>query len=125
MIIIKKILCLILFFTLLISACNYSPGVSIEQTFDLPDKVQNVMNPDDQLQLIKRGMNAYIIFQSTETLTLTEIEVIDEILHISLNSEDQENTELKQYLFKMNPGNVKVEVLINGIATSFDNTIDL
>lgn len=70
-------------------------------------------------------MNAYIIFQSTETFTLTEFEVIDNILNIKFNSENQENTELKQYVFKMNPGNVKVKVLINGEFTSFDNIIDL
>ncbi|MEK3953793.1 peptidylprolyl isomerase [Psychrobacillus sp. FSL K6-1464] len=121
---IKKLFYLILFFTLILSACN-SSSVSIDQTFDIPEKVQNVINTDHQLQLIKKGMNAYIIFQSTETLTLTEFEVIDNILNIKFNSENQENTELKQYVFKMNPGNVKVKVLINGEFTSFDNIIDL
>lgn len=124
MITIKKLYYLILFFTLILSACN-SSSVSINQTFDIPEKVQNVINTDHQLQLIKKGMNAYIIFQSTETLTLTEFEVIDSILNIKFNSENQENTELKQYIFKMNPGNVKVKVLINGKVTSFDNIIDL
>lgn len=124
MITIKKLFYLILFFTLILSACN-SSSVSIDQTFDIPEKVQNVINTDHQLQLIKKGMNAYIIFQSTETLTLTEFEVIDSILNIKFNSENQENTELKQYIFKMNPGNVKVKVLINGKVTSFDNIIDL
>lgn len=124
MITIKKLFYLILFFTLILSACN-SSSVSINQTFDIPEKVQNVINTDHQLQLIKKGMNAYIIFQSTETLTLTEFEVIDSILNIKFNSENQENTELKQYIFKMNPGNVKVKVLINGKVTSFDNIIDL
>ena len=121
---IKKLFYLILFFTLILSACN-SSSVSIDQTFDIPEKVQNVINTDHQLQLIKKGMDAYIIFQSTETLTLTEFEVIDSILNIKFNSENQENTELKQYIFKMNPGNVKVKVLINGKVTSFDNIIDL
>ncbi|MEI4771872.1 peptidylprolyl isomerase [Psychrobacillus sp. FJAT-51614] len=121
---IKKLFYLILFFTLILSACN-SSSVSIDQTFDIPEKVQNVINTEHQLQLIKKGMNAYIIFQSTETLTLTEFEVIDSILNIKFNSENQENTELKQYIFKMNPGNVKVKVLINGKVTSFDNIIDL
>lgn len=123
MITIKKLFYLILFFTLILSACSSS--VSIDQTFDIPDEVQNVINTDHQLQLIKKGMNAYIIFQSTETLTHTEFEVIDRILNINFNSENQENTELKQYIFKMNPGNVKVKILINGKVSSFDNIIDL
>lgn len=124
MVTIKKIFCLILFFTLILAACN-SSSVSIGQTFDIPDKVQNVINTDYKLQLINNGMNAYIIFQSSETLTLTEFEVIDNILNINFNTENQENTELKQYIFKINPGNIKVKVLVNDKVTSFDNIIDL
>ncbi|CAM5213660.1 hypothetical protein UACE39S_04324 [Ureibacillus acetophenoni] len=123
MITIKKLFCLILFFILILSACSTS--VSFDQTFDIPDKVQNVINTDHQLQLIKKGMDAYIIFQSTEILTNTELEVIDRILNINFNSENQENTELKQYIFKMYPGNAKIKVLINGKVTSFDSIIEL
>ncbi len=121
---IKKLSCLILFFTLILAACN-SASVNIDQTFDIPDKVQNEINTDYKLQLIKKGINAYIIFHSSEMLTLTEFEVIDGILNINLNTENQENTELKQYVFKMNPGNAKVEVLVNKKVTPFDNIIDL
>ncbi|MGE7113997.1 peptidylprolyl isomerase [Lysinibacillus sp. NPDC047702] len=123
MITLKKLFCLILFFTLILAGCN-SSSVSIDQTFDIPDKVQNVINTDHQLQLIKKGMNAYIIFQSAGTITV-EFEAIDGILNIKFNSENQENTELKQYIYKMNPGNVKVKVLVNEKVTSFDNIIDL
>ena len=108
----------------MLAACN-SSSVSVDQTFDIPDKVQNVINTEHQLQLIKKGMNAYIIFQSSETLTITELEVINGILNINFNTENQDNTELKQYIYKMNPGNAKVKVLINGKAASFDNIIDL
>ncbi|MEK5215911.1 hypothetical protein [Psychrobacillus sp. FSL H8-0487] len=51
---IKKLFYLILFFTLILSACN-SSSVSIDQTFDIPEKVQNVINTDHQLQLIKEA----------------------------------------------------------------------
>jgi len=121
---IKKLSCLILFFTLILAACN-SGSVNISQTFDIPDKVQNEINTDYKLQLIKKGINAYIIFHSSETLTLTEFEAIDGILNINFNTENQENTELKQYIFKMNPGNAKVEVLVNKKVIPFDNITDL
>lgn len=121
---IKKIFCLILFFILILAACN-SSSVSVDQTFDIPDKVQNVINTEHQLQLIKKDTNAYIIFQSSETLANTELEVINGILNINFNTENQDNTELKQYIYKMNPGNAKIKVLINGKGASFDNIIDL
>ena len=124
MIPIKKLSCPILFFTLILAACN-SGSVNISQTFDIPDKVQNEINTDYKLQLIKKGINAYIVFHSSETLTLTEYEVIDGILNINFTTDNQESTELKQYIFKMNPGNAKVEVLVNGKVTSFDIIIDL
>lgn len=113
-----------LFFTLILAACN-SGSVYIDQTFDIPDKVQNEINTDYKLQLIKNGINAYIIFHSSETLILTELEAIDGILNVNFNTENQGNTELKQYTFKMNPGNAKVKVLVNGKVTSFDNITDL
>lgn len=123
-IIMRKLFYLILFFTLILVGCN-SGSVSIDQTFDIPEKVQNVIHPDNQLQLITKGINGYIILQSPETLILTELEAIDGILNINFNTEGQENTELKQYIFKMSPGNANVKVLINGKVTSFDNIIDL
>ena len=123
-IIMKKLFYLILFFTLILVGCN-SGSVSIDQTFDIPEKVQNVIHPDNQLQLITKGINGYIILQSPETLTLTELEAIDGIININFNTENQGNTELKQYIFKMSPGNANVKVLINGKVTSFDNIIDL
>ena len=121
-IIIKKLFYLILFFTLV--GCN-SGSVSIDQTFDIPEKVQNVIHPDNQLQLITQGINGYIILQSPEMLTLTELEAIDGVININFNTENQGNTELKQYIFKMNPGNANVKVLVNGKVTSFDNIVDL
>lgn len=124
MITINKLFCLILFFIVILAACN-SSSVSIDQTFDIPDKVQKAVNMDHQLQIIKKGINAYIIFRSSETLTLTEFEVINGILNINFKTENQENTEIKQYIFKMNPGNVKVEVLVNKKVTTFDNIIEL
>lgn len=120
----KKLFYLILFFTLILVGCN-SGSVSIDQTFDIPEKVQNVIHPDNQLQLITKGINGYIILQSPETLILTELEAIDGIIHINFNTENQGNTELKQYIFKMSPGNANVKVLVNGKVTSFDNIIDL
>lgn len=116
---IKKLFCLILFFPLILAGCN-SSSVSIDQIFDIPDKVQNVINTDDQLQLIKKGVNAYIILQTSEMLISSEIEVVNGILNINFNTEDQGNTDPKQYIFKMYPGNKKVKILINGKVTSFE-----
>ena len=71
--------------------------------------------------------DAYIVFQSSGTVT-AQVEVRENILDIKLDSENQENQEnheLKQYVYKITRGDAEydtVHVMVNGQATYFDNS---
>lgn len=120
----KKLFCLILFFTLILAACN-SSKLSISEIQSVPNKVQDAINSDYTLQRISDGKkNTYIIFQSTGTVT-ADLEVIENILNIKLDSENQEINELKQHVYKLTRGDAEydtINVLVNGKATPFDNS---
>lgn len=120
----KKLFYSILFFALILAACN-SSELSISEIESVPTKVQDRINTDYTLQLIndsEKG-NAYIIFQSTGTVT-AQIEVRENILDIKLDSASQEDNALKQYVYKITPGDAEYDtmnVLVNGQATPLDN----
>lgn len=107
----------------LLVACSTS--VSIDQTFDVPDTVQAAIQPESELQLIKKGLKGYIVLHTTETLTLTEIEAINGVVTVNFNTEDEGNTKLNQYVFELNPGNARIEVSSNGKVTAFEPVTDL
>lgn len=110
--------------TAIIVAACYSKELSIIEIQSVPTKVTERINPNSTLQLIhdsEKG-DAYIIFQSLETV-IAQLEVRENILDIKLDSVSQENSELKQYVFKITRGDAKydtVQVLVNGYATPFD-----
>ena len=111
---------------MILAACN-SSEVSISEIQSIPNKVQDVINDDYTLQLINDGKkNAYIIFQSSGTVT-AELEVIENILNIKLDSANEENNELKQYVYKLtwDKKHNTIEVLVNGQSTPFDNVTGL
>lgn len=112
-----------LFLTLILAACN-SSELSISETHNVPNKVQEGINSEYTLQLINEGGNtAYILFQSKGTVT-AELEVKDNILNIKLDKANQENNELKQYVYKLTRGEEEydtINVLVNGQTMPFDN----
>lgn len=120
----KKLFYSMLFVTMIVAACN-SSELSITEIQSIPNKVQDRINTDYTLQLINDSekKNAYIIFQSTGTIT-AQLEVRENILDIKLDSTSQENNELKQYVYEITRGDAEydtVNVLINGQATPLDN----
>ncbi|WP_391117151.1 peptidylprolyl isomerase [Psychrobacillus sp. L3] len=119
----KKLFCLTLFLTLVLAGCN-SSELSISEIQSVPNKVQEGINSDYTLQLINEGENnAYILFQSKGTVT-AELEVKDNILNIKLDNANQENNELKQYVYKLTRGKAEYDsilVLVNGQTMPFDN----
>ena len=123
----KKLFCLMLFLTLILAACN-SSELSISEIQSVPNKVQEGVNSDYTLQLINEGENtAYILFQSKGTVT-AELEVKGNILNIKLNKANQENNELKQYVYKLTRGEAEydtINVLVNGQTMPFDNVTGL
>ena len=108
---------------MILAACN-SSEVSISEIQSIPNKVQDVINDDYTLQLINDGKkNAYIIFQSSGAVT-AELEVIENILNIKLDSANEENNKLKQYAYKLTRGDATydtIHVLVNEEATPFDS----
>ncbi|TKI47451.1 peptidylprolyl isomerase [Lysinibacillus tabacifolii] len=114
---------LMLVTAIIVAAC-YSKELSIIEIQSVPTKVTERINPNSTLQYIhdsEKG-DAYIIFQSLETV-IAQLEVKENILDIKLDSVSQENSELKQYVFKITRGDAKydtVQVLVNGYATPFD-----
>lgn len=110
--------------TIILAACN-SSELSISEIQSVPNKVQDVISSDYTLQRISDGeKNTYIIFHSTGTVT-AELEVVENILNIKLDSANQESNELKQYVYKITRGDAEydtINVLVNGKDTPFDNS---
>ena len=121
----RRLFSLLLVTAIILVACN-SSELSITEIQSIPTKVQDRINSDYTLQLIndsEKG-DAYIVFQSSGTVT-AQVEVRENILDIKLDSENQENNELKQYVYKITRGDAEydtVHVMVNGQATYFDNS---
>lgn len=118
----RKLFSFMLVAMIILAACN-SSELSITEIQNIPNKVQDLINSDYTLQSISDGeKNTYIIFQSTGTVS-AELEERGNILNIKLNSENQANSELKPYVYKLNRGNAEydtINVLVNGKETPFD-----
>ena len=98
--------------------------MSISEIQSVPNNVQAGINSDYTLQLINEGENtAYILFQSKGTVT-AELEVKGNIINIKFDKANQENNELKQYVYKLIRGEAKydtINVLVNEQTMPFDN----
>ncbi|MER2189308.1 MAG: peptidylprolyl isomerase [Solibacillus sp.] len=118
----RRLFSLMLATIIILAACNFSE-LSISELQSVPSKVQDVINSDSTLQLITNGeKNTYIVFHSTETVSV-ELEVTENILNIKFNTTNQGNTELKQYVYKLNRGNSEhdtINVLVNEENMPFD-----
>ena len=118
----KKLFYSILFFALILAACN-SSELSISEIQTVPNNVQDKIDFDYTLQLITDGENmAYIIFHSKGTVT-TDLETKGDTLIVKLDSTNKDNNELKQYVYKLtlDPKHNTIDVLVNGKSTPFDN----
>lgn len=120
----KKFIFCLLFFAFLLVACNESQ-LTISEIQNVPTDVQERIHTDYTLQLINDSSkgDAYIVFQSQGIVT-AELEVKENKLDIKLNSANQEDQTVKQYVYKITPGDAEydtINVLVNGKATHFDN----
>lgn len=117
----KKLFYSILFFALILAACN-SSELSISKIQNVPNNVQEIINPDYTLQLINDGENmSYIVFYSKGTVT-TDLETKDDTLIVKLDSINEDSNELKQFVYKLtlDPEHDTINVLVNGQSTPFD-----
>ncbi|AWE07261.1 peptidylprolyl isomerase [Lysinibacillus sp. 2017] len=117
----KRLFSLMLVAIIILAACNSK--LSISELQSVPSKVQDVIKSDSTLQMITNGeKNTYIVFHSTEAVSV-ELEVTENILNIKFNTTNQENTELKQYVYKLNRGDSEhdtINVLVNEENMPFD-----
>lgn len=114
---------------IILVACS-SSELSITEVQKIPPKVQesiNFMDTDYTLQIVNDTKSdvKYIIFQSAGTVT-AELEERENILDIKLDTENEENSELKQYVYKLTRGDAQydsINIKINGQDTPIDNSI--
>lgn len=121
----RKLLSLIVISGIILAACN-SPELSITEVQKIPQKLQESIDTDYTLQLVndsKRDVK-YIIFQSAGTVT-AELEERENILDIKLDTVNEVNSELKQYIYKITRGDAQydsINVKINGQDTPIDSS---
>lgn len=112
---------------IILAACN-SSELSISEIQSVSSKVQDVIKSNSTLQLITNGeKNIYIVFHSTEAVSV-ELEVTENILNIKFNTTNQGNTELKQYVYKLNSGDSEhdtINVLVNEENMPFDGGVTI
>lgn len=112
---------------IILAACN-SSELSISEIQSVPSKVQDVIKSNATLQLITNGeKNTYIVFHSTEAVSV-ELEVTENTLNIKFNTTNQGNTELKQYVYKLNNGDSEhdtINVLVNEENMPFDGGVTI
>ena len=121
----KKLLSLLFVSAILLAACN-SSELSITEVQKIPQKVQESIDTDYTLQLVNDSKSdvKYIIFQTAGSVT-AELEERENILDIKLDTENEENSELKQYVYKITRGDAKydsINVKINGQDTPIDSS---
>lgn len=120
----RKLFSLMLIATIILAACN-SSKLSFTEIQSVPNEIQDSISSDYTLQRISDGeKNTYIIFQARGTVS-ADLEVRENILNIKFSSENQENNELKPYVYKLNRGDAEydtINVLVNGKETTFDNS---
>lgn len=120
----KRLISLLFITAILLAACS-SSQLSITEIQSIPSQVQERILTDTTLQLVNdsdKG-NAYVIFQSSGTVT-AQLEVKENVLHIKLDSEEEKNSELQQHVYKITRGDAQydtVNVIVNGRETYFDN----
>lgn len=110
---------------IILAACNSSES-SITEVQKIPPKVQDSIDTDYTLQLVNDSKSdvKYIVFQSPGIVT-AELEVIENILNVKLDTEKEENSELKQYVYKITRGDAQydtINVKINGQDTPIGNS---
>ena len=106
-------------------ACS-SSELNITEVKKIPPKVQESIDADYTLQLVNDSKSdvKYIIFQSAGSVT-AELEERENILDVKLDTENEDNRELKQYVYKITRGDAKydtINVKINGQDTPIGNS---
>jgi len=119
----KKLFFLVLLTVFLLTACN-SSTLSISEIEIVPDKVQKVIDEKNTLQIINVVDKdiSYVVFRSNGTVT-SDLETQDDTLIIKLDVSNQQDSAIKQHVYKLtsDPDLDTIDIHINGKSTSINN----
>lgn len=118
----KKIFVKVFLLILILSACNPST-LSFSEIENVPNKVQEKVDSNLQLQLINDGEKGYyIIFYSSGDVE-TDLETQGDTVTIKLNVTNLQDDAVKQNTFYLttDPKHDVIHVLVNGESVPFDN----
>ena len=83
-----------------LSACTQQK-LSFKEVDNVPKKVTEAINPDDNLQIINRsGKIYYIVFQSQEDVKAS-LETVDTTALIKLDEMDSKDNNARQYIYSL------------------------
>ena len=120
----RLLLSFIFFLAINLTACQ-SSTLSISEVKEVPNNVQEMINPNHTLQLVNEDEDAYfIVFQSKGTYTI-DLETEDNKVLVKLDEVNQQDDILKQHVYKLTlaPEHDTIGVYINGNHIPFDNVI--
>lgn len=101
--------------TLSLSACTQQK-LSFDEVDNVPEKVTEAINHDEQLQVINRsGKIYYIVFQSQKDVEAS-LESVDRIALVKLDEVDSKDNDVRQYIYSltMDQYHDTIEIKVNG-----------
>ncbi|MGG4170074.1 hypothetical protein ABEW00_21735 [Rossellomorea vietnamensis] len=128
----KKIVGITIFVFLFLTACN-SPStndpstLSFSEIKNVPDDVQNEIEPEYTLQLLDEGeKGSYIVFQSSGDVE-TDVALKEDTVTIKFNTTDSKENAVEQHVYYLtrDQGQDVIHVLVDGEPAVFDNVTGL
>ena len=101
--------------TLSLSACTQQK-LSFDDVDNVPEKVTEAINHDEQLQVINRsGKIYYIVFQSQKDVEAS-LESVDRIALVKLDEVDSKDNDVRQYIYYLTMDQYRdtIEIKVNG-----------
>lgn len=126
----KKIVGIIIFMLSILTACNSSKDLStlsFSKVKNVPDEVQNKIEPEYTLQLMDEGeKGSYIVFQSSGEVE-AYVESKGDTVTIMFSTSNAQKNEVKQnvYYLTRDQGQDVIHVLVDGEPAVFDSVTGL
>lgn len=109
--------------TILLAACSSTPStLSFSKLEIAQEELQNVIDPNAQLQLINEGEDiSYVVYQFVEVVA-ADIEEDGETIKVNLNVAKEADDLSEQTIYKMtlDEDHEIIEIFVNGEATPID-----
>ncbi|MDX8342192.1 hypothetical protein [Rossellomorea sp. YZS02] len=126
----KKIVGITILMLSILTACNSSKDsstLSFSKVKNVPDEVQNKIEPVYTLQLMDEGeKGSYIVFQSSGEVD-ADVESKDDTVTIMFSTSNAQKNEVKQqvYYLTRDQGQDVIHVLVDGEPAVFDSVTGL